>query len=163
MTEPIQIVPEKIHIRGIRLLGGRMNADGSIHRTSPIANFNIRYDVTSELMYGEKTFRFIFSTEIDAIGKNGKSIGIDAQYSIEYMFFVENIDRYISSKEEHSKLVIFHPILPNTLLSIVYSTSRGIILSRTQGTIMDGVVLPVIDVSKLLQAMENHRKYATAN
>jgi len=32
-----------------------------------------------------------------------------------------------------------------TLLGIAYSTARGIVLERTQGSYLGGVVLPVID------------------
>jgi hypothetical protein len=35
-------------------------------------------------------------------------------------------------------------------MGIAYSTARGIILSRTAGTAVDGIILPVIDPAMLL-------------
>lgn len=42
-------------------------------------------------------------------------------------------------------------ILGTTLMGIVYSTARGIILERTQGTFFNGVILPVINPNKLIK------------
>jgi len=153
MSENIEIVPEKIHLRSIKLLGGNItaNEDSSMEK---IFGFNVQYGVKDELAFEENIFRFVFSVNLEALNKNEMPIGVRAQYSIEFIFYIENLAHYISAMDKKKNTIVFNPILPNTLLSIVYSTSRGIILSRTQGTVMEGVILPVIDTKALLASLE---------
>lgn len=153
MSEHIEIVPEKIHLRSIKLLGGNItaNEDSSMEK---IFGFNVQYGIKDELLFEENTFRFVFSVNLEALNKNEAHMGIRAQYSIEFIFYIENLEHYVSSIDKKKNTIVFHSILPNTLLSIVYSTSRGIILSRTQGTVMEGVILPVIDTKALLTSLE---------
>jgi hypothetical protein len=40
--------------------------------------------------------------------------------------------------------------LAATVLGIAYSTARGIVVERTQGTFFNGAILPVINPSSLL-------------
>jgi len=53
---------------------------------------------------------------------------------------------------------LLQDVLIHTLLSIAYSTSRGIVLSRTQGTLLNGVILPVIDTRVLMAGLRESKK-----
>lgn len=44
----------------------------------------------------------------------------------------------------------FHPHLGNAISSITYSTSRGILMTRYQGTPFESFILPVVDPNSLL-------------
>jgi len=44
--------------------------------------------------------------------------------------------------------------LAATLLGIAYSTSRGIIVEKTQNTFLGGIILPCIDPYKVLMEEE---------
>jgi hypothetical protein len=157
MSEQIQVVPEKIFIRSIKILGGNITADPSAQIDEFIA-YNVEYGISDDFSFEKKIFRFVLSTRINAIDQNDKYVGITGEYSIEYIFYVDNLEHYIVNKDEPTKGVIIHEILIHTLLSIVYSTSRGIVLGRTQGTSLDSVILPVIDTKTLMASLENHRK-----
>jgi hypothetical protein len=126
MSEPIQIVPEKIHIKSIKILGGSITSDSEAPPINKISSFDVQYGLKDELNFKAKTFRFIFSVSIEALDELNKTLGSKAQYSIEYIFSVDNIEYYITSVEKDSKTIVFHPVLPNTLMSIVYSTSRAL-------------------------------------
>jgi hypothetical protein len=160
MSENIQIVPEKIHIRSIKLLGGSIKSDPEVD-AQKIDSFDVKYAISEEFNLNEKTFRFVLSILIDALDKKDKLIGVSAEYNIEYILFVENLDIYLKTVDHDKKSVIFHAVLPNTLVSIVYSTSRGIILSRTQGTSLEGVILPVVDTRSLLKSLEENKDQHT--
>ncbi|GAO27720.1 hypothetical protein JCM15548_14569 [Geofilum rubicundum JCM 15548] len=45
-----------------------------------------------------------------------------------------------------------HPDLGNALSSVTYSTSRGILLTKMQGTALQNFVLPIINPNKLLHS-----------
>jgi hypothetical protein len=54
----------------------------------------------------------------------------------------------IETKPKHLEI---HSGLANAIASISYSTARGIILSRFQGTALREFILPVIDPNSLLK------------
>jgi len=161
MTDEIQIEPEQIHIRGIKILGGSITSEFENLQIEKIIGFNVQYGIKDELNYDDKVFRFIFSVNLEALGPDNNPLGVNAQYVIEYIFFVENLNYYVTSIDHENKNMILHPVLPNTLLSIVYSTSRGIILSRTQGTVIEGVILPVINTNSLIRSLEDQKLQQT--
>lgn len=156
MSENIQIVPEKISILGIRILGGNITSEQDVQGDN-IKSYQVQYGVTDDLNFEDKKFRFLFNVNIDALDESDNIIGVNGQYNIEYIFHIENLDYYVSSVNHENKNIVFYDILPYTLLSIVYSTSRGIVLSRTIGTILDGVILPVINVQDLIKTLEEGR------
>lgn len=156
MSEIIQIIPEKIHIKSIRILSGNINAD-PLFDTNKVTGYDVQYAIYDEFYPNEKSFKFILSVYITAVSDNNLQLGAKGEYNIEYILRVENIDDYIM-KSDRSSAIVLHNILLHTLLSIVYSTSRGIVLSRTQGTSIDGVVLPVIDTNTLLRQLQERQR-----
>ncbi|TVR36943.1 MAG: hypothetical protein EA392_13955 [Cryomorphaceae bacterium] len=66
-------------------------------------------------------------------------VGIRAEYVYHFYFQVDNLSQFISEKDAVSAA------LTTTLVSMSYSTLRGIVLERTTGTLLGGVILPVIN------------------
>jgi len=58
------------------------------------------------------------------------------------------MDKYIDEKQRLDLSVAA------SLINISYSTSRGIILEKTQNTFFHGIILPVVDSTKLLPHAE---------
>jgi hypothetical protein len=154
MSESIQIVPKEINILGIKILGGNIASDPNV-QSEKIKSYQVQFGVSDELYFEEKKFRFLFNVNIEALDEKDNLIGVNGQYNVEYIFHIDNLEHYVSSIDHERKNIVFHNILPYTLLSIVYSTSRGIILSRTIGTILDGVILPVINIQDLIKTLED--------
>jgi hypothetical protein len=65
-----------------------------------------------------------------------------------YIYHVENLEELVKPAKNH--LIDLNPALGNALSSITYSTSRGILLARVQGTALQNFVLPIINPNKLL-------------
>ena len=55
------------------------------------------------------------------------------------------------AKADKNDSIELDPGLGNALSSITYSTARGVLLTRLQGTALQNFVLPVINPNKLLQ------------
>lgn len=55
-------------------------------------------------------------------------------------------------EDSTSKVVKASRDLGMSLIAIAYSTTRGIVLTRTAGTVLNGLILPVVDTAKLLDA-----------
>jgi hypothetical protein len=68
---------------------------------------------------------------------------------------VENMEELLEADEKNK--ISYDAALGNAIASIVYSTSRGILMSRFQGTVFADFILPVIDPNQLLD-MKQLRK-----
>ena len=87
---------------------------------------------------------------IDTLNKKQEELEIRASYTHEFIFRVDNLQDFVDSPEENEeKEENIDPILLGTLAGIAYSTVRGIVMNRTQGTALNAVILPVIDPKKL--------------
>ena len=67
---------------------------------------------------------------------------------LNYQGLRENLEELASSKK--NKRLHLNPALTNAISSVTYSTSRGILLTRLQGTALQNFVLPIINPNNLL-------------
>lgn len=86
---------------------------------------------------------------VDIITDSNETVEEEAKanFHFVYVFKIENLEDL--SKQEN-EIVHLDPFLANAVASITYSTSRGILLTRLQGTALQKFILPVIDANKLL-------------
>ncbi|MDP3929421.1 MAG: hypothetical protein Q8R57_10400 [Bacteroidota bacterium] len=151
------IIPEKIEIRSIRIISGNINCpSNSVLGLSPIHNFETTYIVDSKVNPSDKLILFLFTTLLDARDDNNSKMPINAEYLIEFIFHIDNFDDYkvdtdINLVQDVKTTFEMDEMFMATLMGIVYSTARGIILQRTVGTILNGVIIPVIDPKILLK------------
>ena len=68
-------------------------------------------------------------------------------YHFVFLFHVEDLREHTLVGDDKS--VDWNPFLANAIASITYSTSRGILISRFQGTVMKDFILPVVDPNSL--------------
>jgi len=161
MSSPVPtVVPDKIHIQSIKILSANLSAGPEV-RGDSYDRFDVQYGVRDEFFFEEKLFRFVLSTRITALDANQEPTSVTGEYSIEYFFYIENLEDYVVEVNDKQDHFLLQDVLIHTLISIAYSTSRGIVLARTQGTLMNGVILPVIDTRVLMEAMHDTRKSAS--
>ncbi|GAH33667.1 unnamed protein product [marine sediment metagenome] len=90
--------------------------------------------------------------------QNDKELGLNGEYGIEFLFEIDNFEEFIEKNDEEKHTdgtndqedSMVSGVLGGTLMGIVYSTARGMILERTQGTYFKGVILPVINPNDLI-------------
>ena len=161
MKKGRKIEPEMIHMLSIKTLKGKIKND-SESDSSAIAGYRFTNDLATALNPEEKIVGLKLTLYIDTLDKNQNKLGIEASYTHEFVFRVDNLADFVGPEEDEvaenegsekkSDLVpdeTLDPILLGTLAGISYSTLRGIIMSRTQGTALNTVILPVIDPKKL--------------
>ena len=73
----------------------------------------------------------------------------EGYFHIAFFFYVENLE--MLTQELKAGITEIHPGLANAIVSITYSTARGVILSRFQGTALCDFILPVINPNTLLK------------
>jgi hypothetical protein len=152
-----RIAPDKIHITSIKIFKSNLNVTPE-YLEDPVTPEEIKvgYSQESGFYPEENRIRIRLEVQLIALGKEKNELGLNGEYSIEFHFIVENLKEFVIKPEndEKSKKDFESPLLSGvlggTIMSIAYSTARGIILERTQGTFFDGVILPVINPNDLL-------------
>lgn len=139
--------PGKIKIVDIKILKGQVDASELYD-----ASLNEGFDV-------ENTLKFNFSLEHKFV-KTDLMLSIKSKVKIEtqsnasaifhlaFYFHIENLELLAIPNE--SNIIVLDPSLGNALSSISYSTSRGILWARLQGTVLNAFMLPVINPNDLL-------------
>jgi hypothetical protein len=148
MFDQVQLQPEKIHLREFRILRGQIASPADL-KMKYIKSY--RSDVGFEMAFNlEKSLvkaDIQIKAQTDSAGKNKEEA--EGFFHIAFFFEVDNMSELaIETKPKHLEI---HPGLANAIASISYSTARGIILTRFQGTALREFILPVIDPNSLLK------------
>lgn len=89
---------------------------------------------------------FTISVKTDSKGENDSEA--TGNFHLIFIYRIENLEEL--AIPEKNKRLNLNPGLANALSSVTYSTSRGILLTRLQGTALQNFVLPIINPNKLL-------------
>lgn len=74
-------------------------------------------------------------------------------FGLTFIYHVDNMDELVEKEEDGDGLIV-NGGLSNSLASITYSTTRGIVMTRFQGTLLKDFILPIIDPQTLLKKEE---------
>ncbi|SFE43353.1 hypothetical protein [Thermoflexibacter ruber] len=96
----------------------------------------------------EKLVKTDFTIEIRTKSKGQNPKEATGNFHLVFIYHVENLQEL--AKLDTNNLIELHPDLANALSSVTYSTARGILLTRFQGTALQNFVLPIINPTKLL-------------
>ncbi len=75
----------------------------------------------------------------------GEASGV---FHLIFIYRIENLEQLLVTQE--GKKLVLDAGLANALSSVSYSTSRGILMAKLQGTALQNFVLPIIDPNSLL-------------
>lgn len=146
-----KVDPNKIHLLAIKILKAHFEVDGDLMDSNiKLGDYKVDLSSTPGFSLEEKLVRFRLNIALSGYDTNGNEIGVKGSYCIDYTFQVENLQEFIYP-EEDIKTFSVDDNLVATIAGISYSTSRGIILDRTQATEFNGVLLPVIDPYQLFE------------
>ena len=138
------VIPEKIFIRKINITNAQVNGPEDPEATWEEVEIKIN---AATFFNQEIGCRVALSVDIlkedDDLSKQ-----IKANFTIDFFLDIENLQDFkIDNNAGETQL---DARLGATILGIVYSTARGIVYTRTAGTALQGVILPVIDPAVLL-------------
>lgn len=151
MNADRKIDANKIQILSIKTLKGNIDAQSDAN-TESIAEHSFNIELETGLNLEEKVVGLKLVVQIDALDKNDKPVNIRGSYTHEVIFRVENLNDFVDTNEAAGNKI--DGTLGSTLVSIAYSTVRGILFIRTQGTSLGVVTLPVVDPLKLIGITE---------
>ncbi len=145
-----KVSPDKIHLQGVRILKSHFEVSG-IDEQQEISTFSMGFKSESGFDINENQQLFRLYIKIKGLNDKEEYVGVSGEYHIEFYFYIENLTDFVHREEgaEENDFSISQE-LGATIAGIAYSTSRGIILDRTQATDFSGFLLPVINPNHLL-------------
>jgi hypothetical protein len=140
--------PEKITLIDIKMVKCHVETP-EYFDISKIAGYQLDHSLQIGFNMDEKLARadFLISLKTDCRGDNITEAS--GNFNLIFIYRIENLEGLAVT--EKNKRLNLNPGLANALSSITYSTSRGILMTRLQGTALQNFILPVINPNKLLQ------------
>ena len=108
--------------------------------------FNMGVDLTQKIIKADLIIH------LSSMPKEEDLSGIEASYHFSFFYRVDNLGELVTLKDENGSEELFvDSHLSNAIASITYSTSRGVLMARLQGTVLSNFFLPVVNPNDLLQ------------
>jgi hypothetical protein len=140
--------PEKIEIVNFKIIKGQINSPFDFENEKVAGHtFNVDFELGFNLE--DKLVKADFSVNVETKSNEDTIEEAVGNFSFVYVFYVDNIEELTTLEKDET--ITVHPALGNALASITYSTSRGILMTRFQGTVLSDFILPVINPSDLLE------------
>ncbi len=142
--------PQQLHLLDYHFFRSEFqSSDEYIQNPVELATANI----SSHCKYGSKledeVIGILVNASFQGVGENEEELGITAEFSIEFIFLVKNLPEFLTEDDQTQSI---SGILLTTLAGIAYSTSRGVIREKLNGTPFRDLLLPVVDPAELFRA-----------
>jgi hypothetical protein len=111
---------------------------------------SFQYQLIPSVSIRSNKIQVIAEYEIRAARSDSDKLDISSKYSIVFLFSVKNLSEL--AVLDDTGLISIDEEMFSSLLNITYSTSRGILYSRYLGSVLDGVILPVISTADLFKS-----------
>lgn len=145
------INPELIHLIGVRVMKAHMQVtDEFMENPKEVPSFKLGSKSETGFNVEENYLRFRLFIKLEGQNEVNSTLGIEGEYIIEFQYIVDNMRDFISYEENKEDYTVDSQ-LGATIAGISYSTARGIVLERTNGTYFNGVILPVLNPRELLE------------
>ena len=151
MAKEMQFDPEKMEIKEFKLLKGQVDAPEDFN-SSVIKGHQSTTTLELSFNIEEGLVRAIICTDIKTESNGANIQEASGSFHLVYIYRVENIEDWASVNKDG--YIICNPLLANALSTSSYSTSRGILLTRLQGTALSEFILPIINPQRLFQGVK---------
>jgi hypothetical protein len=140
----------RINLRSIRLLESQFSTSDQFLKNQ-VTPTRIDAQIGHETRVNpDSNFLGIrLNIKLNALDDNDQDLGLKAQYLIQFGYTIVNLKELVQTDAEELNI---DPQLHTTIISISYSTARGIILERTQGSYFNGVLLPILNPSDIIKS-----------
>lgn len=146
--------PNKLNIVDFKLVKGEISAKYDFE-TDEIDRFNTDLSFNASVDPENKVIKAEIGFEIETVSNNDQEEAI-AKFTLVYLYEVENLDLIFDNGNDESEERLKGELnLMVAIGAISFSTSRGILMTRLQGTVMKDYILPVIDPGKLYESVED--------
>ncbi len=136
----------KLHIVQFKILKGSIENEEALDSSKLEFAFNVSY--SSGFNVPEKLAKCDVTLDISGKLPLSENVSASAEFKFSSIFFIEQLEELTSKNKKGVTLI--NKELGAILAGINYSTMRGVLLTRLQGTSLQEFILPVIDPFQLL-------------
>lgn len=139
---------EQVSLLSISVVSAALENKGSLKTIDdPPLELAFRYQLDPGVNIRSKRAQILADFEIRAFKSENEPPEVTSQYKIAFIFSINNLPDLVTATGTELNDVDGEMLA--SLLNIVYSTSRGILYTRFLGTVLEGVILPVISTADL--------------
>ncbi|EAY23884.1 hypothetical protein [Microscilla marina] len=148
--ERAAIQPDKIQVSRVTVFKSNIEASTSFlnGRATPVSH-KFSFSQETGLDLEQSLIGIRLYVLLDGQDENDELLELKGRFGIEFEFEVENLRDFVEVK--NSGEIILDAVFAATIMGIAYSTARGIVFQKTEGTILSGVILPILDPASLLK------------
>lgn len=140
--------PEKIALIEFKMIKGQVDTPENFD-ISKVVGHQLGNSLQLGFNLDDKLAKADFTIRVKTDSKGENEVEATGNSHLIFIYRIENLEELATTKK--NKRLNLHPGLANALSSVTYSTSRGILLTRLQGTALQKFALPIIYPNKLLQ------------
>lgn len=145
----------KLKILDFKIISGNINAPFDFNMKL-IKNYQTDMSFGCSFLEEEKLAKADMGFSIETRSSKNQKVEASVKFDFVYMFEVSNLPKVLDLKEDldEKKAIETVSTINNLLMAIAaisFSTSRGVLLSRLQGTAMKDYILPIVDPAILLK------------
>jgi hypothetical protein len=146
MPDKSNFDPSKVSIVEYKIIKGQINSPDQFVIEN-VKGHHLTNNLQLSFNLDDKLIKVDFTIDISSDSTGGNEDEANASFHLVYIFKIENLEELAKPIEDAMDL---ESNLANAVASITYSTSRGILLTRLQGTALQNFMLPIIDANQLL-------------
>lgn len=158
MNQPVSpFNPSKLHLEHVQIEQAAIKSPFVLNPL-PISEFASEYQFFLGLDTMQKRIKVDFKTRVSPIFASNEVPSSDsfADFYLSFIFRLENFEALIVFDAATKSISSLDDHLATALFSIAYSTARGILLTRFQGTLFQHFILPVMDTRELLAKIHSN-------
>ncbi len=139
--------PGKISILEFKMVKGQVDTPEEFD-LSKVEGFHLENTLQFSFNLDARLVKTDFIISLKTITPGNYQEESTGNFHLVYIYRIENLEEL--AIPDNNNLIELNPSLGNALSSITYSTSRGILITRLQGTALQQFMLPVINPNSLL-------------
>lgn len=139
---------EKLHIVDFKVVKGRIDCPFELTAEDIVA-FNTELDYDLSYNFDDHLVKVDFSINITTQTKTLTPSQASGGFTFAFVFRVDNFKDLVVN-DGKTKLTVDGNLV-STVITLAYSTARGVLLARFQGTVLDNFILPVIGSNELMK------------
>jgi hypothetical protein len=144
--------PEKITLIDFKMIKGQVDTPENFD-ISKVVGHQLDNSLQLGFNLDDKLAKADFTVSVKTDSKGENESEATGNFHLIFIYRIENLEE-LATPEKNKRLNL-NPGLGNALSSVTYSTSRGILLTRLQGTALQNFVLPIINPNNLLHNKKN--------
>ncbi len=152
MQDKIVFDPEKITLIDFKMIKGQVDTPENFD-ISKVVGHQLDNSLQLSFNLDDKLAKADFTVSVKTDSKGENEVEATGNFHLIFIYRIENLEE-LATPEKNKRLNL-NPGLANALSSVTYSTSRGILLTRLQGTALQNFVLPIINPNNLLHNKKN--------